>query len=319
MKSSAEPPPLLLILAGQCGVGKSSTANTLLGQSERFLAQRSAAAVTASCCSDVIAHAGRTVRILDTPGLADPDVPADKTHHEIIRGVAEAVEESGAANVEVAILVVLSAANRVDDNALRTLGSLASCFGTSFYRRSVALWTHGDLLLQPGEEAEVGVAQRMALGLERYLSSDSDAVGAFLADVAGGSLVLSNHEPLWAPSGRTCADQLESVVALAAAVAGPAGSIAPPRPRRKEARRERQRQAAQQAARDALEEAVAEGAAEREPPSTTQQYPGLVGWIASFFTGEQGEQQQQGRGYLGASQHATWRYHQENDAASKRR
>ena len=113
------PRPLLLVLVGRCGVGKSSTANTLLGY-PAFRSRRSAASITQSCQlaqllplpptqrrsgSGAIAEVEaeereQEVYVLDTPGLGCADVAEAELHAEMRRGFAHAVASCGAGGRE---------------------------------------------------------------------------------------------------------------------------------------------------------------------------------------------------------------------------
>ena len=88
---------------------------------------------------------GRDVTLLDTPGLGDPDVPHEALIVEIVRGVAEANACHGGA-AAVALLLVISAAGRLDVNDLEALSSLGMAFGPHMLKRAIAIFTHGDLL-----------------------------------------------------------------------------------------------------------------------------------------------------------------------------
>ena len=238
--------PLVLVLCGNCGVGKSSTANTLCGGS-RFTARRSAAAVTMQChAAEVTTLDGRLVVVLDTPGLSDPEAADGETvHAHIITSVAQVADSNPDARF--AIGLVASVAGRLDDAALEAFLGLGLVFGRNIFEHALILWTHGDLLLErvdggvqhsgprDGNPQEVGTGAEMASALDAYLSDTGERVSGWLAKVRGGSLVIDNHgqHPLGV--------ELMRVADRAFAVSCPASRIAPPKPHRKVARRERQR------------------------------------------------------------------------------
>eukprot|EP01048_Picozoa_sp_COSAG05_P024359 COSAG05_NODE_5694_length_1114_cov_1.149754_1_plen_294_part_10 len=241
MLQDSAPRPLVLVLVGHCGVGKSSTANTLLGRSE-FTARRSAATVTRRCQrARTAAASGREVCVLDTPGLGDPEVSDDETRKEMLRGYKEATAEYGEA-CDCVLLLVLQVGGRVSTDHLKAFGMLGTVFGLQMYRHAVALFTHGDFLT-----ASSG-------GLQGYLSEAGEACRAFLKDVRGGSLLLSNSVELRPAEGtdqmvvggvvsRECAEALARVLQQAEPVVAKVslgGGLAPPKPNRKAARRERQ-------------------------------------------------------------------------------
>ena len=249
--SASAAAPLVLVLVGKCGAGKSSTANTLLGQ-RRFESKRSAGSVTSCCQSAVtVAPCGREVCILDTPGLGDPEVPVERLHEEMVRGVAEVAEAYGG-EAQFALLLVLGVAGRVSEDELKAFGALGGAFGLSLYQHSLVVWTHGDLL-RPSEG-----------GMDGYLQGAGEAVAAFLDDVKGGSITVTNRDEglrdgaifddappgcrqdvdllAKAAAGTPAASReaLASVLRSLEGVAAPHEKLKPPPPRRKQARRERQ-------------------------------------------------------------------------------
>lgn len=314
--ASKEPPPLVLILCGPCGVGKSSTANLLLGR--KFCAtRRSAGAVTSECRRERSADVGgREVHVVDTPGLSDPEVSDAVVLTEIVRGVADAADAHP--NAEFAVLLVMSLAGRVDDAVVESFKALkGAVFGVGMYGQSAVIWTHGDLLAAPqpaeftepastgllafcGECGQKGGGAKFCTGcgtsltlcartplpaappepasspaapLDAYLASAGDEVRAFLSRVRGASVMLSNPEHAF-EQARLDPSHLARVVESAAAVAGPAAHLAPPKRRGKTARRERQLDLAKRGLVGRAVEAPVDGSAVRGAG-----VPGIVGMI----------------------------------------
>ena len=104
IEPTSEQPPLVLALVGKCGTGKSSSANTLIGK-RCFVARRAASAITVNSQSaSTITAAGRTVCLVDTPGLGDPDSTPEALHKEMRRGVDRALEAYPGAEVRPSFL-----------------------------------------------------------------------------------------------------------------------------------------------------------------------------------------------------------------------
>ena len=248
-------PPLVLILCGQCGAGKSSTCNTLLGR-DAFDARRSVAAVTMECRSEeTFASDGRRVVVLDTPGLTDPEVSQADLHQKIIDGVK--AMECARPGSRYAVILVASLAGRLDDGVLSAFSALGMVFGRNLYNHAVVLWTHGDLLSEPASPSlplpsaaeqvsppnsasgtvalSTSTVRAMESALASYLSEAGEAVTSWLSSIRGGSLVMSNQKHLHEPGV-----ELERLASRAVDVSGSASQLAPPKPHRKQARRERQ-------------------------------------------------------------------------------
>jgi len=211
-------PPLVLVLCGPCGAGKSSTGNTLLA-SQSFAAGRAARAVTTACEFASTHCSGREVILVDTPGLSDPETSVEAIHAEITRGVALiAAEHPGA---RFAILLVASIAARVDGPVVEAFDSLRQVFGPRFARSSLLVLTHADLLTTSASE---------------YLAGSGPAVADFLSQLGGAPLEICNRP------AEEASRAIARLVERAAPVSASASALAPPPPRRKAARRERQRE-----------------------------------------------------------------------------
>ena len=310
--ADADVPPLVLVLCGRCGAGKSATCNTLLGRTH-FTSRRSATAVTHECLSaETTTPDGRQRLILmDTPGLSDPELSESEVHAGIIAGVAALAEAHAGARFAVGLVVSL--AGRMDLAALQDFSRLGLVFGRNLFEHSVLLWTHGDLLLEE-TVADVGVAggrgssgsggdqqpdpprhdyeassSALDAAFAAYLDGAGEEVAAWLSNVKGGSHVLRNRGA-HGPATVFDDDHTRRVIERAAGVAGHASQLAPPKPHRKAARRERQqalREEATRAERRAADSdrgpAAAAAAGERgrgvDDPFAAFSWSGFLSWL----------------------------------------
>ena len=187
------------------------------------------------CLSAEVVSDGRTIHVLDTPGLSDPESSEAEIHAKIIASVEAMAEAHPDAQFSVAF--VASLAGRLDETVLSSLRNLGLVFGRNLFNHATLVWTHGDLLLEeanidPGatDEAAVDIAYAA------YLASAGETLTTWLSNVKGGSLVLSNR------GEKAAGVELRRLVDRAWEVSGRASQLAPPKPHRKTARRQRQQE-----------------------------------------------------------------------------
>jgi tRNA U34 5-carboxymethylaminomethyl modifying GTPase MnmE/TrmE len=152
-----------VVLVGPTGHGKSSCGNLLLRR-RAFRCGRSASSVT-----DVSASAASqdgALAVTDTVGLFD----TTKTHAEVM-GEMGRVVALAPGGVHAVLLVFR--AERFTDEARRALDALAALFGDAFWRHAVAVFTHGDLLL----DAEADEQEDAATAATVHDSGDGAGVG----------------------------------------------------------------------------------------------------------------------------------------------
>ncbi|XP_078020830.1 GTPase IMAP family member 7-like [Epinephelus lanceolatus] len=150
-----------VVILGKTGVGKSSLANTILGE-EPFEVDDTSNSGTRECQAETRSPNGRSITLIDTPGFFNTERSEEELNHEIVRCITECTPGPHA------FLVVFKVV-KFTEQEQDVINKIHQYFSEEVFRYATIVFTVGEQL--KGQTIEEFVHRNKSLAISQYSSS----------------------------------------------------------------------------------------------------------------------------------------------------